>query len=247
MEFKKYNCLVVDDEPIARKIISNYIADMPLLQLAGECINALSAIDYLRAHNDIDILFLDINMPNLSGLQLLKIIQPQQPVIFTTAYSEYAVESYELNAVDYLLKPFSFERFTKGIYKAIDAINKDDQDATRVPRETRWQIFIKSDGKNYPVCIDDILYCEARKNYTLVVLSNGQKLIPLISISRFESVLAEAGGEFIQVHRSFLIAKKHITAITSSNVLLNQYAIPIGIQFKEKFFKAIGVKEDSKE
>ena len=97
---------------------------MPLLQLAAESINALSAIDYLRTHNNIDIIFLDINMPNLSGLQLLKIIQPQQPVIFTTAYSEYAVESYELNAVDYLLKPFSFERFTKAVYKAVEAIKK---------------------------------------------------------------------------------------------------------------------------
>src|SRR5215213_2250460 len=95
MELKKYNCLVVDDEPIARKIIINYIEGMPLLLLAGECINALNTIDYLRADNNIDIIFLDINMPNLSGLQLLKIIQPQQPVIFTTAYSEYAVESYE--------------------------------------------------------------------------------------------------------------------------------------------------------
>jgi DNA-binding LytR/AlgR family response regulator len=110
MEFEKYNCLVVDDEPIARKIVVNYIEKMPLLIMAAERINALDAIDYLRAHNNIDIIFLDINMPNLSGFQLLKIVQPKQPVVFTTAYAEYAVESYELNAVDYLLKPFSFER-----------------------------------------------------------------------------------------------------------------------------------------
>src|SRR5215212_11662613 len=103
MEFQKYNCLVVDDEPIARKIIVNYIEQMPLLTLAGESINALSAIDHLRTHSNIDIIFLDINMPNLSGLQLLKILQPLQPVIFTTAYTDYAVESYDLNAVDYLL------------------------------------------------------------------------------------------------------------------------------------------------
>jgi two-component SAPR family response regulator len=118
MELEKYRCLVVDDEPIARKIINNYIERLPLLQPGAECINALAALEYLRMHNDIDIIFLDINMPNLSGLNLLKIIQPQQPVILTTAYSEYAVESYELNIVDYLLKPFSFERFTKAVYKA---------------------------------------------------------------------------------------------------------------------------------
>src|SRR5215212_8310674 len=124
MELEKYNCLVVDDEPIARKIIVNYIQQMPLLQLEAECISALSAIDYLRTQNSVNIIFLDINMPNLSGVQLLKIVQPQQPVIFTTAYAEYAVESYELNAVDYLLKPFSFERFTKAVYKAVDVIKK---------------------------------------------------------------------------------------------------------------------------
>jgi DNA-binding LytR/AlgR family response regulator len=247
MDLDKYNCLVVDDEPIARKIISNYIQQLPFLAVEKECINALSAIDYLRASNKCDIIFLDINMPNLSGLQLLKIVQLRQPVIFTTAYTEYAVESYELNAVDYLLKPFSFERFTKGVYKAVDVINKNGRNTDRITGETKLQIFIKSDGKNYPVYIDDILYCEARKNYTLVVLSNGQKLMPLISISKFEAVLAEAGGEFIQVHRSFLIAQKHITAITSSNVLLNQYTIPIGIQFKERFFKAIGVKDEQRE
>src|SRR5829696_4158949 len=137
MEIKKYNCLVVDDEPIARKIVVNYIEQMPLLMLAGESINALSAIDQLRTRNNIDIIFLDINMPNLSGLQLLKIIQPHQPVIFTTAYSEYAVESYELNAADYLLKPFSFERFTKAVYKAIDALTKEQKRSTVLTSENR--------------------------------------------------------------------------------------------------------------
>src|SRR5215213_9183801 len=150
MENEKYNCLVVDDEPIARKIIVNYIEQMPLLALGGECINALSAIDHLRTQNNINIIFLDINMPNLSGLQLLKIIQPQQPVIFTTAYAEHAVESYELNAVDYLLKPFSFERFTKAVYKAVDVINKSYKSSYERVHEKKSFIFIKSDGKNYP-------------------------------------------------------------------------------------------------
>ena len=242
MELAIYNCLVVDDEPIARKIIIGYIEQLPFLALEKECINALSAIDYLRGPNKVDLIFLDINMPHLSGLQLIKIVPQQQPVIFTTAYTEYAVESYELNAADYLLKPFSFERFTKGVYKALDVINKTVRTNNVVPQETQPPFFIKSDGKNYPVAIDAILYCEAKKNYTLVVLNNGQKLIPLISLSRFESLLAAAGGEFIQVHRSFLIAKKHITAITSNNVIINQSKIPIGIQFKEKFFKMIGMK-----
>ena len=174
-------------------------------------------------------------MPNLSGVQLLKILQPLQPVILTTAYSEYAVESYDLNAVDYLLKPFSFERFTKAVYKAVDAIKKTQS----IP-----PFFIKSDGKNYPVSIDDILYCEAMKNYTMVMLKDGQKLMPLIPLSKFEILLFEAGGNFIQVHRSFLVAKKYITAVAAHQVSINKYEIPIGVQFKEKFFRAIGMKDN---
>jgi DNA-binding LytR/AlgR family response regulator len=239
---EKYNCLVVDDEPIARKIITTYVDDMPLLEMAGECINALSAIDFLRTNQSIDIIFLDINMPNLSGLQLVKILMPRQPVIFTTAYAEYAVESYDLNAVDYLLKPFSFERFTKAVYKAIDVITV----ATKSPEsitENKIDFFIKSDGKNYPISMDDILYCEAMKNYTMVILQNGKKLTPLVPLSKFETLLSDAGGDFVQVHRSYLIAKKHITAVSAYNVTVNEIDIPIGVQFKERFLKSIGMKD----
>lgn len=242
MEPEKYNCLVVDDEPIARKIIVNYIQQMPLLQLEAECISALNAIDYLRAQNNVNIIFLDINMPNLSGVQMLKIVQPTQPVIFTTAYAEYAVESYELNAIDYLLKPFSFERFTKAVYKAVDVIKAYSKGSYDIANDKRPDFFIKSDGKNYPVLLDDILYCEAMKNYTMVVLKNDQKLMPLISLSKFETLLSDAGGEFVQVHRSFLISKKHITAVAANVVSINKFEIPIGVQYREGFFKAIGMR-----
>ena len=244
MEIKKYNCLVVDDEPIGRKIVINYIEQMPFLALAAECINALSAIDYLRMNDDVDIIFLDINMPNLSGLQLVKIIKPTQPVIFTTAYSEHAVESYELNAVDYLLKPFSFERFTKAVFKAIDGITMLTKKTGDISNAKPHVFFIKSDGKNYPVNLVDIMYFEAMKNYRMVRLKNGQKLMPLIPLTKFETLLSDAGGEFIQVHRSFLISKKHIAAIGPNSVTIDKLEIPIGVQFKEKFFKAIGMKND---
>ena len=243
MELLKYNCLVVDDEPIARQIIINYIRKLPVLELAHESINALNAIDCLRTNNNIDIIFLDINMPHLSGIDLVKIIQPQQPVIFTTAYSEHAVESYDLNAVDYLLKPISFERFTKPIYKAVEGIKK-----TQAPvangEEKKSPFFIKSDGKNYPVAIDDILYCEAMKNYTMVRLKDGQKLMPLIPLFRFEELLSEAGGDFVQVHRSFVVSKKHISSVGAQQVSIDKFEIPIGVQFKEKFLRAIGMKDN---
>ena len=241
MERGKYNCLVIDDEPIARKIIINYIHQVPQLHVAAECINAFSAIDFLRTDTKVDIIFLDINMPNLSGLQFIKILQPQQAVIFTTAYTEYAVESYELNAVDYLLKPFSLERFTKAVYKAVDFISNTRKSHDESP-PVNTVIYIKSDGKNYPVILQEILYCEARKNYTRVVLKNQQKLMPLIPLSKFEILLKEAGGEFIQIHRSFLIATQHITAVMPAAVCINMFEIPIGVQFKDNFFKAIGMK-----
>lgn len=231
--------MVVDDEPIARKIVINYIERMPQLRMTIEQINALSAIDYLKSNNNIDIIFLDITMPNLSGIELLKIIQPRQPVILTTAYTEYAVESYELNAVDYLLKPFSFERFTKAVYKAIDLVKKTPI-AGEVMKEKKRVIFIKSDGKNYPVELDDILYCEAMKNYTMVMLRSEKKLMPLIPLSKFEDVLAEAGGDFIQVHRSFIISRKYITSVSANIVNIAKYTIPIGVQYKDSFFRRIG-------
>lgn len=246
MEFEKYNCLVVDDEPIARKIIITYIEQMPLLAVAAEQINALDAIEYLRTNIDVDIIFLDINMPNLSGLQLLKIVPPSQPIIFTTAYAEHAVESYELDAVDYLLKPFSFVRFTKAVYKAVDSINSSKKQTVVVASEQRLTVLIKSDGKNYPVCIDDILYCEARRNYTMVVLQSGVRLMPLMPLTKFDALLSGSGGEFIQVHRSFLICKKQISAITASHVLVDKFEIPIGSQFKENLFRALGVKINEK-
>lgn len=243
METTKYNCVVVDDEPIARKIIHSYAAQMPLLSKPSECINAFDAIEYLRTHDDVDILFLDINMPNLSGLELMRILQPQQPVILTTAYSEHAVESYELNVADYLLKPFSFERFTKAVYKAADLLAKKRGSSNGPEALHAPTIFIKSDGKNYPVSIDDILYCEAMKNYTLVVLTNGHKLMPLIPLSKFENILSEAGGSFSQVHRSYLVSRKNITAVSPTHVSIHSTEIPIGVLFKEKFFKEIGMRE----
>ncbi|RYZ24052.1 MAG: response regulator transcription factor [Chitinophagaceae bacterium] len=243
MEPEKFNCLVVDDEPIARKIIAGYIAQLPFLSLAGECISALAAIEHLKNHDDVQIVFLDINMPNLSGLQMLRILQPQQPVILTTAYAEFAVESYELNATDYLLKPFSFERFARAAYKAVDTIRLSRKAAVELPGARGAEIFIKSEGKNYPVALDDILYCEARKNYTMVVLKTGKPLMPLVPLSRFETLLAEAGGRFLQVHRSFLVARAHISAVGASTVTIGKAEIPIGVQYKERFLRAIGMGE----
>lgn len=251
---QKFNCLIVDDEPIARQIVRTYIAQTPGLALAAECKNAFEALDKLRLDNTIDIVFLDINMPNLSGISMVKTMPNLPQIIFTTAYEEYAVESYELNAVDYLLKPFSFERFTKAVFKALDKIDKKDT-PPQLPRSSQGQnvqisprnvaetpFFIKSDGKTYPVAPADILFCEAMKNYTKVYLKNGERLIPLVSLSKMETDLEEIGAGLLRVHRSFIVSKQHITVIEGNQIIIGKNKVPIGEQFKESFFKTIGLK-----
>lgn len=243
MSTRLYRCLVVDDEPIARQIVRTYIEQSPSLTLGGECKNAFEALQIIRKNSDIDLVLLDINMPNLSGISMVKTVPNLPQIIFTTAYHEYAVESYELDAVDYLLKPFSFERFTKAIFKAIDRLEKPAlTPIVKSLPEEESPFFIKSDGKIYPVVPADILYCEAMKNYTKVYLKNGDRLIPLVPLSKIEADLEEIGAGLLRIHRSFIVAKQHITAIEGNQVIIGDQKIPIGDQFREVFFKAIGLK-----
>jgi DNA-binding LytR/AlgR family response regulator len=238
---KKYNCLVVDDEPIARKIVKNYIAQLPNLVCAGECKNASEAIEQI-SREDIDIVFLDINMPNINGISMVKILSKQPLIIFTTAYSEFAIESYELNAVDYLLKPFLFERFAKAVAKAMERLRNTPVSMPILDNsEAEQTLFIKSNGENYPVQLSDILYCEAMKNYTKVVLKNGKIYYPLTPLSKFEEELNQLTNNYLRVHRSFIISKKHVSAIGANYVLLDTLKIPIGSQYKDVFLSNLGM------
>ncbi len=239
---KKHRCVIVDDEPIARKIIRNYVDQLPNLECAGECKNAFEAIELINSDEGIEIVFLDINMPNISGISMVKILNKQPLIIFTTAYSEFAVESYELNAVDYLLKPFLLERFAKAVFKATERLK--DTGALRLveailPPTT---IFVKSDGENYPVLLTEILYCEAMKNYTKVVLTSGKSYIPLISLSKFEEEVTQLSLHFLRVHRSYLVSRLHIRAIGANYVMLESNKIPIGEQYKGAFLAQVGMK-----
>jgi DNA-binding LytR/AlgR family response regulator len=247
MEHKIYHCLIVDDEPIARQIVRTYIEKTPSLAIAAECKNAFEAIEKIRLDDTIDIVFLDINMPNLSGISMVKTLTRTPQIIFTTAYHEYAIESYELDAVDYLLKPFSLERFTKSVFKALDKLASKNTipqyNNPILPKDVEKKpIFIKSDGKTYPVLPSDILFCEAMKNYTKIYLKNGERLIPLVPLSKMETDLEDLGAGLLRVHRSFIISKQHITAIEGNQIIMGKNKVPIGEQFKDVFFKAIGLK-----
>ena len=237
----KYRCVIVDDEPIARKIISGYVSQIQFLENAGECKNAIEALEMILRDNSIQIVFLDINMPNLTGLAMAKIVKKDIKIIFTTAYSEYAVVSYEVNAVDYLLKPFSFERFAVAVFKAIDSIRLEANLLNEILPVDKT-IYIKSEGMSYPVMLGDIQYCEAMKNHTKVILSNGKILKPLLAFSKMEQDLLKESDDFLRVHRSFLISKKHITAVKSTTVMVGKSEVPVGLQFREVFLQSIGKK-----
>ncbi|MGL4598390.1 MAG: LytR/AlgR family response regulator transcription factor [Bacteroidia bacterium] len=237
---RKYRCLVVDDEPIARKIVKNYIAQLPNLELAGECKNAFEAIELINSDESIDVVFLDINMPNISGTAMVKILTRQPQIIFTTAYSEFALESYDINAADYLLKPFLFERFAKAVFKATERLRAASL-LGNIPVETNPETFlyVKSNGEKYAVQTNDILYCEAMKNYTKVVVLNSKTYSPLISLSKFEQELNALSTDFLRVHRSFIVSKKHIASIGSNYVMIGANRIPIGDQYKEEFLSQL--------
>jgi len=231
------NCLVADDEPIAREIIQNYCAHLPELKVVASCSNALEAKAVMQQHK-IDILFLDINMPVLDGISFLKTIQHKPQVIFTTAYKEYAINAFDLAAVDYLLKPFSLERFIVAVDKALERLNKVTSAAFISEDKKDDFIFIKTDSKIYRVLYNDIVYAEASGNYTKIVTTQ-QTLMPAITFSGFEQQLPSS--LFIRVHRSFIINKSHITHIEGNRVFVNNIEIPIGINYKEAFLKALGI------
>jgi DNA-binding LytR/AlgR family response regulator len=252
-----YRCLVVDDEPIARQIVCSYVAQMPMLQVVQECKNGMEALAFLQK-NTVDIIFLDINMPNFSGLAMVKTLAKAPRIIFTTAYHEYALESYELNATDYLLKPFSLERFAKAVFKATEQIEKEAQVSGMVEKNTAEnleknsinkaddapespnpnQIFIKADGKLYQIHLSDILFCEAMKNYTRITLKNGNRLTPLLSFSKMQELLPNT-EQFVRIHRSYIVAKPHIEFVEGNAITIGNYSLPIGDQYKEEFFKII--------
>jgi DNA-binding LytR/AlgR family response regulator len=238
---QKYRCLIVDDEPIARKIIDGYVSQIQCLENAGECKNAIEALEMISRYSSIQIVFLDINMPNLTGLAMAKMVKKDIRIIFTTAYSEHAVASYEVNAIDYLVKPFSFERFAIAVFKAIDNIRLTSNPVNDiVPQEKT--IYIKSQGMRYPVALGDIQYCEAMKNHTKVILSDGKILKPLVAFTKMEQELRKESDDFLRVHRSFLISKKHITAVKSTSVMVGNSEVPVGLQFRDAFLVAIRKK-----
>jgi two-component system, LytTR family, response regulator len=229
------NCLIVDDEPIARDIIKTYCSHLPMLHVIADCGNVFDAKRILQEER-IDILFLDIQMPILDGISFLKILKVLPQIIFTTAYKEYAVTAFDLAACDYLVKPFSLERFIIAVDKVLEKMNVSAK-LTAEQNEANT-FFIKAEGKIYNLYYNDILYAEAKGNYTRIITTN-TTILPAISFTTFEESLPS--NLFIRVHRSFIINKSKITHIEGNTAYINKVEIPIGSNYKEKFLSAIGL------
>ncbi|WP_316812161.1 LytTR family DNA-binding domain-containing protein [Pedobacter heparinus] len=238
----KYQCLIVDDEPIARDIVERYCSHMEHLHIVSSCGNALEARSVLQSQQ-IDILLLDINMPVIDGISFARTLKGKTELIFTTAYKEFATDAFDLNACDYLLKPFSFDRFIIAIDKAVERLQTKPlkpQSATGLgeSKPAEDYIFLKTNGKVFKIMHAELLYAEAQGNYTKIVTTKGT-FGPKMPFSGLEELLP--AFLFLRVHRSFLVNKSMISHIEGNRIFINQTEIPIGSIYKEAMLKELGL------
>lgn len=226
-------CLIVDDEDLAIDVITEYINRIDYLKLVGTCKSAVEALTVLN-QQAIDLLFLDIQMPGLTGLQLIRNLSSRPEVIFTTAYSEYALEGFELEALDYLIKPIPFDRFIKAINRYFklnhQPLQIQEQSTTDTFKDSF--IFVKSDKVMVKVVLSDITHIESLRNYVSIYLKEGQEIKTLNTISNIEEKLPET--HFLRIHRSYIIAIDKIDSFTSGSVKITGQYIPIGRNYKEQ-------------
>ncbi|MEQ9404356.1 MAG: LytTR family DNA-binding domain-containing protein [Cyclobacteriaceae bacterium] len=220
-------CLIVDDEPLAIDVIEGYVDQVPQLSLVDTCSDAMSAFQIIN-EQQIDLIFLDIEMPGINGISFIKSLSNPPAVILTTAFREYAIESYEIEVVDYLLKPISFDRFFKAINKHLKSKTSTTTETPAIPAKAGGSIYVYSNKKNLKVYFDDILYVESIKDYITIHISDAQ-IISKSTITNYEELLPSS---FLRVHRSFIINSAKITAFTHQDIEIGEKEIPIGTSYK---------------
>ena len=227
-------CMIVDDEPIARDILKKYISATPELVLVKSCMNATEAYEGLHQH-EVDLVFLDIQMPVITGVEFLRSLRNPPLIIFTTAYQDYAVQGFELNSVDYLLKPITYDRFYQAIQKA-----KERATSKSIKKQlpAADYIFIKQDGRLVKISHSQIVYIEAEKDFSTVFYDD-KKLLAGMHLKMFEAMLPEE--QFFRVHRSYIINLSKINSITGNIVELNKKEIPIGANYKNELNRKLGI------
>lgn len=230
----RINCLIVDDEPTSLEVLEHFIGKIYFLNLVKKCQNAIEAMQILE-ETQIDLLFLDINMPDVSGIQLLKSIIARPSVIITSGYKEYALEGYDLDVVDFLLKPFDFERFLKAVNKATSQISKTYNQPVAGAKPQQF-IFIKADYKLLKINVEDILFVEGLKDY-IKIFTRQKLFLTLMSMTSIEEKLP--ADEFFRIHRSYIISLSKIDSVSRHRVVIGERFIPISIPYREKFYSII--------
>ena len=232
-------CLIVDDEHLARTLLTDYISKVPFLELTGVCKNAMEALAFLQ-QNKIDVLFLDINMPGFTGIELLKSTAVKPLVILTTAYAEYAVESYELQVFEYLLKPIKFARFVQAANKAKDYYFLKDNITPGVAQESQIQSFkkkyltVKADYKIYKLNFEELVYVEGMREYVTFHMTN-KDVLALASLRSLEENLPP--DQFIRIHKSYIVSIDKIDALEGNQIEIGSLQLPVGKSYKEKLMK----------
>ncbi|MDE5424111.1 LytTR family DNA-binding domain-containing protein [Ancylomarina sp. DW003] len=238
------NCIAIDDEPRALDIIKNYASKVPFLDVKETFTNSLKAIEYLQ-NNKVDLLFLDIEMPNLSGMNFLRALEKQPMVIFTTAYSEFAVDSFEFNVIDYLLKPIDFNRFVKSTNKALKQFNllqfgsNENLPVQTDSKKSDSYILVKSGTKIHKIVKDEIQYIKSDSNY-VYFYTQTERIISVYTMKEVLKLLAD--DNFIRVHKSYIISVSQIELIEKHQLTIGQNKIPIGYTCREHFFSKINCK-----
>ena len=233
----KLRCLLIDDEPPALKVLASYISSINGLEIAGQCRNAIEALTVLH-QKTVDVIFLDIKMPRLLGTDFLRNLSNPPKVIFVTAYREYAVDGFELDAVDYLVKPVSFERFFKAITKLNRSLGREISSliTNDMPNPGAF-VYLKVDRDMKKVFVNDIVYIESWKDYIKIFLTDGKNLLAKQSISAMENLLSE--HKFVRVHRSFMVSLDKISGYNGLSVQLSELEIPIGRLYKQSVMEKL--------
>jgi len=234
-------CLVIDDEPLAVQLITNHIANVPFLELTGTFNNPMEALIDLHTH-PVDLIFLDIQMPQLNGIQFMQLLQNRAMVIITSAYQEYAIQGFEHNVVDYILKPIAFERFYKAAEKAYtlkNPVQKPEQPRENAPASGGY-IFVKVETRMVRIELDDILFIEGLKNYVSIQTIT-QRIVTLQTMKQLEEILLT--NRFVRVHKSYIVALNKINSIERQEITVKDRIIPIGITYQETFSKLLETRK----
>ena len=229
-------CAIVDDEPLAVKLLESYVNKTPSLTLAASYSSAVEAMDGLRS-DPVDLLFLDIQMPELDGLEFARMVGDDTCIVFTTAFSQYAVDGYKVNAVDYLLKPISYPDFLASVNKAQDLLAKIRPSV--VEQESKDSFFIKSDYKLIRIAFDDILYIEGLKDYVKIYLSSAPRpILSLTSMKTVENFLPQ--NDFLRIHRSYIVNMNKVTSLERGQVQIGERKLTVGDSYKDKILEYVG-------